>query len=101
MKLVGGDFGRPVALAFLGNDMDEDRPVLHGAHIAQHGEKVIEIMAVNRTDIIEAELLEQGTAGPEAARELLGPRRAPLPALGQERLGSLFQKAPEAAIGAA
>ncbi len=62
---------------------------------------MIEIVAVDRADIIEAELLEQRAAGPEAAGEFLGAGRAPLPALGQQLLGELLQKAAEAAIGAA
>ena len=84
VELVGRDFGRPVALALLGHDMDQDRPVLHGAHIAQHGKQMIEIVPVDRADIIEAELLEQRAAGPEAAGEFLGAGRALLPALGQQ-----------------
>ena len=82
VELVGGDLGRPVALTLLRHDMDQDRPVLHGAHIAQNGEQMIEIVAVDRADIIEAELLEQRAAGPEAAGEFLGARRPLLPALG-------------------
>ena len=101
VEFVGGDLGGAVALALLGDDVDQDRPVLHGAHIAQHGQQVIEIMPVDRADIIEAELLEQGAAGPEAAGELLGAGRAQLPALGQELAGKLLEKAAEAPIGAA
>jgi hypothetical protein len=34
---------------------------------------MVEIMPVDRADIVEAELLEQRAAGPEAARIFLGP----------------------------
>ena len=84
VELVGRDFGRAVALALLGHDMNQDRAVPHVAHVAQHGQQMIEIVPVDRADIIEAELLEQRAAGPEAAGELLGAGRAALPALGQD-----------------
>ena len=101
MELVGGDLGRPVALALLGDDVDQDRSVLHVAHIAQHRQQVIEIVPVDRADIIEAELLEQRAAGPEAAGKFLGARRAALPALGQDLLASCFEARRNAPIGAA
>src|SRR5207244_11337625 len=101
VKLVGGDLGRPVAFPLLGDDMDEDRAVLHGAHIAQHGKQVIEIVTVDGADIIEAELLEQRAAGPKAAGEFLGPRRPPLPAFGEQLVGELLGPAAEAPISAA
>src|SRR5262245_8423900 len=34
---------------------------------------MVEIVTVNRADIVESKLLEQGAAGPETACELLGP----------------------------
>src|SRR5665809_124300 len=92
MKLVGRYLGRSVALALLGDDMDQDRPVAHVAHIAQHGKKMIEIVAVDRADIIEAELLEEGAAGPKAAGEFLGPCRPSLPALGSSFWARFFRK---------
>ena len=52
--------------------VDEDRPVPLVAHIAQDGEQMIEIVPVDRADIVEAKLLEEGAAGPEAPGELLG-----------------------------
>lgn len=74
---------RRVALALLRDDMEEDGPRLRVAYIAEHGEKVIEVMTVNRSDIIEAKLLEQRAAGPEAAREFFGLRRLLLKELRQ------------------
>ena len=55
--------------------MDEHRPVPHGADVAEHRQQVVEIVPVDRPDIVEAELLEQRAAGPEAAREFLGELR--------------------------
>ncbi len=70
MILVGGGLGRLVALALLGDDVDEDRPFRRVAHVLQHRQEVLEIVPVDRADIVEAELLEQRAAGDEAARVL-------------------------------
>ncbi len=59
---VGGSFRRTVALALLRHDVDQDRAGLHVADVLQNGEQMVEIMAVDRADIIEAELLEQRAA---------------------------------------
>ena len=64
---VGGLLGGLVALALLRDDVDEDRPLLRVAHVLEHRDQVVEIMPVDRTDVIEAKLLEQGAAGEEAA----------------------------------
>ena len=56
---------------------------------------MVEIMAVDRTDIIEAQLLEQHAAGPEIARIFLGAARAALPILGQA-LGELLDEIADA-----
>ena len=74
MILVGGRFRRPVAFALLRHDVHEDRPRFGVAHVAQDRQQVIEIVAVDRADIVEAELLEQRAAGPEAARMSSTPR---------------------------
>ena len=47
--------------------MDEYRAGLHVVHILQDRQQVIEVMAIDRPDIIEAQFFEQGTAGPEPA----------------------------------
>ena len=101
VEFVGRHFGGSVAFALLGDHMDQDRPVPHTAHIAQHGQQMIEVVAVDRADIIEAELLEQGAAGPEASGEFLGARSTLLPILGEQPLGSALEEAAEAAIGPA
>ncbi len=60
---------------------------------------MVEIVAVDRSDIVEAELLEQGAAGPEAAAEFLGalglvveefrqPRRQLLGGVAQRQIGA-------------
>ena len=75
MILVGGGLGGRVALALLGDHVDEDRPVPGVAHVLEDRQQVVEIMPVDRADVIEAQLLEQGAAGPEAAGEFLGAGR--------------------------
>ena len=68
---VGGFFRRLVALALLRHDVNEDRPVLHVAHVLQHRQQMVDVMAVDRSDIKEAEFVEQRAAGDEPARILL------------------------------
>ena len=61
---------------------------------------MVEIVPVDRADIVEAEFLEQRAAGPEAARELLGQPRL-LAEIARQVLGELLGQSPDAAIGAA
>ena len=72
VQLVGRRFGGSVALALLRHHMNEDRAFLRIAHILQHGQEVIKIMAIDRTDIIEAKLLEERAAREEPARQFFG-----------------------------
>ena len=72
MQLVAGTFGRGITLALFSNDVHQYRSVLAVTHIAQDWQKDIEIVAVNRADIVEAKFLEQCTAGPETAGIFLG-----------------------------
>ena len=67
MVFVGGFFRRRIALALLRHDVNEDRPVLHVADILQDRQQVIDVVAVDRPDIEEAEFLEQRAAGDKAA----------------------------------
>ena len=98
--LVVGGLRRRIALALLGHHVDEHRPVLHVAHVLQDRQQLVEVVAVDRADVIEAEFLEQGAAGPEVAAIFLGQpglvvqelRQAP-----RELLGRVAQRA----IGAA
>ena len=61
---------------------------------------MVEIVPVDRADIVEAQLLEEGAAGPEAAREFLG-------ALGllveefRQALGELLRRLAQGPVGAA
>ena len=98
--LVVGRLGRRVALALLGDDVDQDRAVLGVAHVAQHRQQVVEVVAVDRADIVEAELLEQRAAGDQAAGVFLHRHRALL----EERrqlLGDLAHEVAQRAVGAA
>ena len=76
--------GRLVALALAGDDMEQHRPRrLVLADVAQHRDQVVEIVAVDRPDIEEAELLEEGATRHHAAGILLGPHRRIAHRLGQ------------------
>ena len=93
--LVRGFLGRLVALALLRAAMDDDRAGLAVAHVFQDGQQLIDVVAVDRADIVEAELLEQRAAGDHAAAELLGAQRADLQRLrqlGRELLADLAQR---------
>ena len=61
--LVVGGLGRRVALALLGHDVDQHRPAARVAHVLQDRQQVVEVVAVDGADVIEAQLLEQGAAG--------------------------------------
>ena len=98
--LVVGRLGRRIALALLGDDVDQERPVLGVAHVAQHRQQVIEVMAVDRADIEEAELVEQRAAVDQAAGIFLHRHRA----LFEERrqvLRDLAHEVAQRAVGAA
>ena len=71
--LVGRLLRRGIAMALAG-DAHEPAPGLRRAvaHIAQHRQQMVQIVAVDRPDIEEAQLLEQRAAGHHAAGELLG-----------------------------
>ena len=69
---VGGGFGRAVALALLSDDMDQAGALGGIAHVFQHRHEMVEIMPVDRPDVIKAELFEQRAAHGEAAREFVG-----------------------------
>ena len=68
MIFVRGSLRRRVTLALLRHHMDEDGAFLIVAHIAQHRQKVIEGVTVDRADVIKAKLLEQRAAGYVTAR---------------------------------
>jgi hypothetical protein len=73
---VGGCLGRAVALALAGDDMDQHRPFVGVADILENLDQRIDVVAVDRPDIIEAELVEERAAGDQPARIFLHPRAA-------------------------
>ena len=90
-----GRLGGRVALALLGHHMDEHRAAVHVAHILQDRQQVVEIVAVDRPDVIEAEFLEQSAAGPERAAVFLGAPRLVIEELRQaarQLLGGVAQR---------
>ncbi len=89
-------FGRRIAFALLGNDVDQDRAVLHRFHILENREKRIEIVTIDRPDIIEAEFLEQRAAHGKAAQILL---RAPGRTFQPDRRDHFFGDPTQTAIG--
>ena len=102
MIFVGGFLGRGIALALLGDDVNQDRAgLVRLAHVAQHRQQVIEVVPVDRADIIKAQFLEQGAAGEDAAGVFLGAVQGPLDAAGKAlgHLGAEFAQAEEAARG--
>ena len=94
---VGAVLGRSVALALLGHGMNQDRAVLRVADIFQHFDQSDHVMAVDRADVVEAQLFEQRTAGDEAARIFLHPARGAAHGIGQ-RAGDLLRHASRAKI---
>ena len=71
--LSGRCLGRGVAVPLLGDDVDQDGAGVFGVpHIAQHRQQVVQVMAVDRADIVEAEFFEQRAAGEHAADVFLG-----------------------------
>jgi hypothetical protein len=77
--LVTGRFRGRVSPAFLGYHMNEDRARICIARVAKHRQQVIEVMAIDRADIVKAQLLEQRPTAPVGARELLRASRKPFP----------------------
>ena len=87
--LVGRFFGGLVALALFRDDMDEERSVLGVAHVLEHRQEMIDVVAVDRPDVEESEFVEQRAAGDEAAGVFLDRHRALLEERRQQ-LGDLF-----------
>ncbi|MGA3308517.1 MAG: hypothetical protein ABSD08_07880 [Xanthobacteraceae bacterium] len=100
MILVGGFFRRRVTLALLGDDVDEERPVLGVAHVFQHRQEMIDVVAVDGPDVEEAELVEQRAAGEQPARIFLDCERALLEHLARQPFGDLANDVAQAAVAA-
>ena len=97
---VGRGFRRRVAFALLRDHVHQDRSDLGVAHVAQHRQQMVEIVSVDRPDVIEAEFLEQRAAGDVAARVFDRAGDGAIPALGQ-MLGELLADVAQLQIGAA
>ena len=67
MIFVGGGFGGAIAFALHRHRMDQHRAMVAVADIFEHRDQMLEIMPVDRPDIIKAEFLEQGAAHRHAA----------------------------------
>ena len=74
--LVVRRFGGGVALALLCHHVNQDWPGRRIAHIGEHRQQMVEVVAVDRPDIEEAEFFKQRAAGDHAARIFLGAQRA-------------------------
>ena len=92
MQLVRARLGGLVTLALLGDHMQQDRAIFFGlAHIAHHRDQMVEVMAVNRADIVEPEFLEQCAAGQHPTRIFFRATGSALNAFG-EALGHAGSK---------
>jgi hypothetical protein len=80
--------------------MDQHRAVAMVAHIAQHRHEMLQIVAVDRSDMEEAHLLEQRAAGHVAARMLHRAADGAIEALA-EIGGELLAEIADAGIGRA
>ena len=100
MIFVGGFFGGRIALALLRDDMNEDGAFACIADVLQHGQKMVEVVTVDGTDVVKTEFLEQRAAGRHAARIFLSAAGAFLDAL-REELGNFLGEVADRTIGAA
>src|SRR3546814_7525489 len=74
MIFGGRRLGGGIALALGRHRMDQLRAMVAVADILQHRDQMLQIMPVDRPDIIESQFLEQGAAHRHAAREFVGLR---------------------------
>ncbi|MNS64699.1 hypothetical protein D3C72_978350 [compost metagenome] len=70
--LVGAVLSGGVALALLRHDVDQHRTVGDGGGVLQDGDQVLHVVTVDRPDVVEAQLLEEGAADDHAAGVFLG-----------------------------
>ena len=84
MILVIAVFRGRVAVAFARHDVKQYRAVQFAvADIAQHGQEVVEIVTVDRTDVIKAHFLEQRAARRHATGVFLGQASGAFDAVGE------------------
>jgi hypothetical protein len=96
--LVVGRLGRRIAVALFGDDMHQNRSGFGVPHVLEHRQEMVEIVTIDRADVVEAELFEQGAAGDKPARIFLDRQRALFEKL-RQRFGKLLDARAQRAIG--
>jgi hypothetical protein len=94
------DSGRSVTLALLGHDVDQHRTVGDGGGVLQNRDQIVHVVPVDRADVVEAQLLEEGAADDHAAGVFLGLARR-FAEWTRHMLGDLATELTEIAIGPA
>ena len=90
VHLVACLLGGGVALALLGLDVEKDGLVAVGiAKLLQNGDEVVQIMSIDGSDVVESQLLEEGTTTDEAAGILIDALVDLLHILGKEAVEAL------------
>ena len=97
---VRRSFGWGIALALARLDVDEDGSLLAIPYVLQDRQQLVEIVPVDRANVVKSEFLEPGSALPERAGVFLDPGRAAFPLL-RKPFGKLFGGVPEVEIRAA
>ena len=89
MIFVASSFGGLIAAAFFRDDVEQDRAlIVRIAQVAQDGDKLVHVMAVNGADIVETELFKQRAACDHATGIFFSALGRPLDLAGQA-LGNL------------
>ena len=84
MAPVPRRFGGGIALALLGDHMDQHRPRRPRLDRAQHRQQLVQIMSVDGAQIGKTQLFKQRPADGHAFQHFLGAPRAQLERLGQQ-----------------
>ena len=100
MEFIGAAFGGGIALALLRHDVNQNRAVLDGGRLLQDRDQIVHVVAVDRADIIEAQLLEEGAPSDHAAGVFLG-LLGRLAEGARQVLGHRLAQAADVLIGAA
>ena len=70
--LIGGVFSWGIAFTLLRHNMDKDRAVLHIFHVLEYGDESVQIMSINRADIVKTKFFKPCSAHKHAARIFFG-----------------------------